>query len=306
MDENNALQELVYLTSNVMEGFTVALFLIGHDEKEKIYLHAYDSFCKNIKEDCVLGSGEGLIGWVFREQKPVIANNFERDTSTLKIYKKDENIKSLMAVPLPKKKGVIFVDSKKNYSFTEEKEKLLKNISNIIFYFLIKEEYSIFERNIIKLYKLYIDVDEILINNDRSISKKIDDLLRELDKTLELYLGIFFIKNVIYVYNNHTCNTVGIKNELSENNFISLLLKNKKSVFRNSIKYGKKFCIVFNKKKYDNISNYLYIPLVSDFNRTKGCLFLCKCSGRKWDKDEVKFLEKLGKTIFIKMSGANG
>ena len=95
MDENTALQELIYMTSNVMEGYTVALFLNRDGDNENIYLHAYDSFCKEIVNDCFLQSGEGLIGWVYRQQKSVVANNFERDTSTLKIYKKDEKIKSL-------------------------------------------------------------------------------------------------------------------------------------------------------------------------------------------------------------------
>ncbi len=132
MKNIESIRDIIFLVSNVMEGYSVALFVADKEGENCLRLFCYDSFSKNIEKDCRLEKGEGLIGWVYREQKPLVVNNFDNDTSTLRLYTKNEDIKSFMAVPLPYKKGVLCVDSKKSYVFTEEKEKIFKQISIVI------------------------------------------------------------------------------------------------------------------------------------------------------------------------------
>ena len=115
-----------------MEGYSVVLFVADKTREGSLRLFCYDSFSKNIDANCRLGSGEGLIGWVYRQQKPLVVNNFDNDTSTLRFYTTNEEIKSLMAVPLPDRNGVLCVDSKKSYIMTEEKEKIFKQISLVV------------------------------------------------------------------------------------------------------------------------------------------------------------------------------
>ena len=305
MDENTLLQELIYLTSNVMEGYTVALFINKDKNKKNIYLHTYDSFCKEIDKDCLLQPGEGLIGWVYRQQKTVVANNFERDTSTLKIYKKDENIKSLMATPLPDGRGVLFVDSKKNYTFTEKKEKIFKQLSNIFYAILCRETIfdSINRTN--KFNKLYIEIDNVIIYNNFDITNKIESMMNKIIQNFDIYISIIYDEEKIYFSDGKIYYSSNFNLLKKENSLINLVMKNKKTIYKNSIKNKNNFCIVVNEKKYDNISNYLCIPLFLDAPEKRGCYFLSKSYGKHWEKNEVQFLEKLGKKIFFYMSCEN-
>ncbi|MEJ2689031.1 MAG: hypothetical protein P8130_03615, partial [Deltaproteobacteria bacterium] len=64
----------------------MALFVADKERENCLRLFYHDSFSKNINVNCTLDKGEGLISWVYREQKPLVVNNFDNDTSTLKFY----------------------------------------------------------------------------------------------------------------------------------------------------------------------------------------------------------------------------
>ena len=55
---------------------------------------------------------------------------FDRDTRNLKLYLRDEGIKSFMAVPVGDA-GVLCVDSKRNYVFTEKNQKILQDFARV-------------------------------------------------------------------------------------------------------------------------------------------------------------------------------
>ena len=154
---NARIIEFIELISNIMETYTTTLFLAGDREGDTLFLHSFYSLGKNIKKNCKVMSGEGIIGWVYREQKSVLATYFDkRDATTLKFYELDEDIKSLIAIPLPEKYGVLCIDSKKSYVFTEEKEKILKQMAHILFS-LMKVENEISEKKNIRKYSFIIN-----------------------------------------------------------------------------------------------------------------------------------------------------
>ncbi|MFZ5761141.1 MAG: GAF domain-containing protein, partial [Thermodesulfobacteriota bacterium] len=116
-----------------MESYTTVLFLPDEKEEDILRIKAFYSLGKNIKEDCLVRRGEGFVGWVFREQKSVLVSHFDkRDAAILKFYDREEKIKSLLISPLPHKAGALYVDSKKSYIFTDEKEKILNQMGKII------------------------------------------------------------------------------------------------------------------------------------------------------------------------------
>ena len=219
-----------------MEGYTVALFLNKDEDKKNIYLYFYDSFSKEINNDCLLIDGEGLIGWVYRQQKTLIANNYERKTSTLKIYKKDENIKSLIVTPLPEKKGILYVDSKKSYSFTENKEKIFKQISFLIYKNLLKN-YNIKKiSNELTKSNLEIDIDNMIIYHKCSYKKIVEKLMNNIFTFFDLYLNISFYNDSIFFLDKHSFKYLKSSNFIKGTSLINIIIKNKKTVFRNSIK----------------------------------------------------------------------
>ncbi|MFH1139622.1 MAG: GAF domain-containing protein [Pseudomonadota bacterium] len=118
------IKSLIDIISNTTEAFSTVLFLADGVE-DVLTLRAYQSLSQNIDENVRISPGDGLIGWVHKNRKPVNIDQFERDTRRLLFYRTDEAIKSFMAVPLPGSKGVLAVDSKQRYVFTDKNHKIL-------------------------------------------------------------------------------------------------------------------------------------------------------------------------------------
>jgi signal transduction protein with GAF and PtsI domain len=128
------LQELIQLISNVTEAFTTALFLIEF-QQNKLRLKGYHSLSLHIDPETCLQIGDSLIGWVAKNQKAVNISQFDRDTRNLKLYLRDEKIKSFLAVPVGEL-GVLCIDSKRNYVFTEKDQKILQTFADLVLHIL--------------------------------------------------------------------------------------------------------------------------------------------------------------------------
>jgi signal transduction protein with GAF and PtsI domain len=124
------LQELIQLISNVTEAFTTALFLTD-SQNNKLRLKGYHSLSLHIDPETSLQIGDSLIGWVAKNQRAVNISQFDRDTRNLKLYLRDEKIKSFLAVPVGEL-GVLCIDSKRNYVFTEKDQKILQAFATLV------------------------------------------------------------------------------------------------------------------------------------------------------------------------------
>jgi signal transduction protein with GAF and PtsI domain len=129
--DDYGLNEIIQLISNVTEAFTTALFLF-HSSPNKLKLSCYHSLSLNINPETSLQIGDSLIGWVAKNQRPVNIAQFDRDTRNLKFYLRDEKIKSFLAVPVGEL-GVLCIDSKRNYVFTDKDQKILLGFASLIF-----------------------------------------------------------------------------------------------------------------------------------------------------------------------------
>ncbi len=121
---NDQIQELIELVSNTTEAYTTVLFL-SPEPGQPLEIVAHQSLSPNIDVGVRINSGEGLVGWVHKNRKPVNIEKFGHDTRRLLFYRTDEAIKSFMAVPLPELEGVLAVDSKQRYVFTDKNQKIL-------------------------------------------------------------------------------------------------------------------------------------------------------------------------------------
>ena len=118
MIQIDSFSELVF---NVYEAFTVALLL---KDEERFRCLSSVTFAKSFDRDRTIPIEGTLPGWVLKHNEPLIIPNFDKDESTLGYYGSEEGIKSFMAYPL-EAPGVIVVDSKKRYVFTDREKKLL-------------------------------------------------------------------------------------------------------------------------------------------------------------------------------------
>lgn len=126
-----AIQGLIDLVSNTTDAHATVLFL-SPAPGEPLRVAAYQSLSRNIDLDVRIGPGEGLIGYVHKNNEAINVDQFDLDTRRLLFYRVDESIKSFMAVPLPKARGVLAVDSKQRYLFTEKGQKILHQYARAV------------------------------------------------------------------------------------------------------------------------------------------------------------------------------
>ena len=125
---NSSLEHHVRMVANVYDAHTAALF-IQVEKGGELLLAAKESLSRQIVPECVIRPGEGLLGWVAREQRRIHVTRFQRDTRTLGIYARDVQIKALLAAPLPGGRGVLMVDSRNRHAFPEKKQKMLDDFA---------------------------------------------------------------------------------------------------------------------------------------------------------------------------------
>ncbi len=87
-----------------------------------------------IDPSAVIEPGKGLVGWIAKNNKPLLVSNFDQRKNYLGYYKENEElrIKAFMGCSLPAGEGVLCVDSKRQYSFSDKDQKLLHFFAQLI------------------------------------------------------------------------------------------------------------------------------------------------------------------------------
>lgn len=184
MNSSSLLDKLMGTICNVFEAYSSVLFL---KERGTIYkIASFFSLGDNIDINIDVTEESAIIGWIIKTEKTLIINDFSREKRRLCYYLKGEEqyIKSFMGLPLPQKKGVICVDSKKSYVFTTKHEKNLAFFGELIAQY-VDERRKLLERESLENYhnalKLVLSLKERF--------PKWDEYLKELLKVLAEYTG---------------------------------------------------------------------------------------------------------------------
>ncbi len=126
---SSRLDNYLHLLANFFEAHTVALVL--REARERLVVSHYCTLSDALMPGAAIAPGQGILGWIYREGKTVHVTRFDRDTRTLGIYQRDVGIKALLAAPLPGGEGVLMIDSKSRYAFTEKRQKIFRNCPGI-------------------------------------------------------------------------------------------------------------------------------------------------------------------------------
>lgn len=122
------VEGLLKLISSAIETYTTAFFL-AYNKRRVLKLWRFYSLSENVISDSTIPFGYGPIGRVAEDEKSFDLSKFsDRDSSMLGLYSKSEEIKSFAAVPVirdNKLDGVLCVDSKSAFVFTNKDQKLL-------------------------------------------------------------------------------------------------------------------------------------------------------------------------------------
>jgi signal transduction protein with GAF and PtsI domain len=294
------LQELIQLISNVTEAFTTALFLID-PQQNRLRLKGCHSLSLHIDSETSLQIGDSLIGWVAKNQKAVNISQFDRDTRNLKLYLRDEKIKSFLAVPVGEL-GVLCIDSKRNYVFTEKDQKILQAFANLVLQILQAQIIGQRERhqeNILDFFKqintLSREKQELTVYYQKALNR-----CRLFTGTDMAFLILVPQKGDRYkiVASEGTLTAPLRKTVLSiDMGLTGWVIRENRSLVRRSMKpRTHKSYVFFPEDPCIHFQSYIGIPLCF-FGKLYGVMNLVGHRENHWSEEIIQALQSAGQTI---------
>lgn len=136
----NAYDRILGILCSVLDAYSAVLFLRDVssdgvcDTESSCHLKATFSLGDKVKPSAVVEPGKGLVGWILRNGEPLLVPNFDQRRHQLGYYREGEEdrIKAFMGCALPGGYGVLCVDSKRQYSFSEKDQKLLHLFAELL------------------------------------------------------------------------------------------------------------------------------------------------------------------------------
>lgn len=132
MNATSLEQRILSIICSVFDAYSVVLFL-PEENDDACHLAAAFSLGDSIFSDAVIRPGAGLVGWIIRSRQPLLLPTFDQRPSSLGYYADGEDIgiRAFMGCPVPMG-GVLCVDSKRQYSFSDKDAKLLQLFAELI------------------------------------------------------------------------------------------------------------------------------------------------------------------------------
>ncbi len=124
--------QVLAIICSVFDAYSASLYLPNESGKQYFLAATFslgdcDDYCDE------LSAGMTLIGQVLRENKPMVMMNYDKNQHKLGYYKDEEEcgVKAFMGCPVPSG-GVLCVDSKKLYSFSDKDSKILQLFADLV------------------------------------------------------------------------------------------------------------------------------------------------------------------------------
>lgn len=128
---NEGLARLALLIQRSFGCQTVNILLLD-DTREYFVSRAVRSFSSNVKPSVSLPSKQGILGWVLREGKDFLTEDFTQRAEVLGYYDGEEIVRSVMIVPVLQDgriDGVLAVDDKEPRAFDATRKEILKSFA---------------------------------------------------------------------------------------------------------------------------------------------------------------------------------
>ncbi len=127
---HSSSSRILGILCSVLDAYSAVLFLAdgrGKSGEKQYRIAARFSLGDSIDPTAVIEPGKGLVGWIAKNFEPLLVPNFDQRKNHLGYYRDNEElrIKAFMGCALPDGLGVLCVDSKRQYSFSEKDQKLL-------------------------------------------------------------------------------------------------------------------------------------------------------------------------------------
>lgn len=133
MQSSGYLERVLGIICSVFDAYSVVLFLPS-ENPGKYVLSAKFSLGDSVEPGAEVAEGECLVGWIMRNNQPMLINNFDQQKSMLGYYSdgQESQIKAFLGCPLPGGQGALCLDSKRTYSFSDKDQKILDLFAQLI------------------------------------------------------------------------------------------------------------------------------------------------------------------------------
>jgi len=140
---SDIFSHLIELTSNITDAYATVLFSTDN-EKETLQLREYFSLNPNLAPPATLPFGDGPISKTIANRKPLVIDYFDPEAAELDIFKKIEDLKSFLLVPVIHNdlEGVLVIASKEAYGFSPKLQKIVGGFAEQIAWHLFQEKQS--------------------------------------------------------------------------------------------------------------------------------------------------------------------
>lgn len=127
MTDNTNYNELLGLICSVFESYSVVLLLEDPGSRNLKVASSF-SMGDEIDNNATKTPGPYIV-----ERNPILVNNVDQAQTNLGYYKNNSEsiIKSFMACPLPGGKGMLCLDSKRQYAFSTKDQKILQMFASV-------------------------------------------------------------------------------------------------------------------------------------------------------------------------------
>jgi transcriptional regulator with GAF, ATPase, and Fis domain len=120
-----SLDRLLESIGSVFDAYSVVLFC--RNSAGTFDLVSAFSLGDSIRRGVTIEQGQGLVGWILKNNSPLVVEKFDEKNTYLGYYgsEQDEKVKVFVGCPLPGGAGALCMDSKKTYAFTSKDQRVL-------------------------------------------------------------------------------------------------------------------------------------------------------------------------------------
>jgi len=125
-------ERLLAIVGNVFDAYSAVLFLpeLGGEVCRVV---ASFSLGDALDREAAIAPGQGLVGWIMREGKPLCISNFDQRRGVLGYYRGGEEarIRAFMGYPVAATGGALCLDTRKTYAFGDKELKILSQFADL-------------------------------------------------------------------------------------------------------------------------------------------------------------------------------
>lgn len=136
----DALNHLIELSGNVSDSYTTALYIVDYNN-EYLLLRDHLSINPRTRLRQKIALDKEPLGSLTKSRKPLVINRFDENIFHKNLFKKREEVKSLLIMPVfhDKLEGFLFAASKSGYSYPPKMQKILTGFADQIAWHMQQE-----------------------------------------------------------------------------------------------------------------------------------------------------------------------